>query len=99
MITYPDSRTEAFVANGCDHIGGPELIEMAERHLAESNVPVSTWNGQRFGWGEDVDSPWWKSVYIEIERRGKEWVVTRIDRSNDPIDPSKRGFVAISDPD
>lgn len=87
------------MANGCDHIGGPELIEMAERHLAERDSPDSTWNGLRFGWGEDVDSPWWKSVYIEIERRGEDWVVTRIDRSNDPIDPAKRGFVAISDPD
>jgi len=81
--------------SGCDHIGGPELIEMAEKRLREESVPPSEWPGLRFGWGENVDSPWWKSVYIEIERRETDWVVTRIDRSNDPIDESKTGFVTL----
>ena len=93
-VSNPDSSP----AGGCDHIGGPELIEMAEKHLVERAVPAAGWPGLRFGWGEDVDSPFWKSVYIEIERRGDDWIVTRIDRSNDPIAPSKRGFVALPPP-
>jgi len=74
----------------CDHVGGPELIEMAERHLRDSSVPPESWPGRKFRWSENVEGGMWASVTLEIERRGDAWVVTRIDRSNDKV--AEEGF-------
>ena len=81
---------------GCDHFGGPELIEMSEAYLRERNVPQESWSGSRFGWGEEVDSPYWKSVYLEVERRGADWVITKIDRLNESLEEARKGFVVIT---
>jgi hypothetical protein len=78
----------------CDHKGGPELIEMAEAHLAECGVPAGEWAGLRFRWAENVDGVW-RSVITEIERRGDEWVVVRLDRSREPLPPHDLGFRAV----
>ncbi|MGN6184606.1 MAG: hypothetical protein ACTHQM_13235 [Thermoanaerobaculia bacterium] len=77
----------------CDHIGGPELIEMAESHLRETNVPESEWPGLKFRWSENLSESIWASVILEIERRGEQWIVTRIDRNREPVaDP---GFTSL----
>ena len=77
----------------CDHKGGPELIEMAEAHLRETNVPQAQWPGLRFRWSENLDDSMWASVIVEIERRGEQWIVTRLDRNREPL--AETGFRAL----
>ena len=77
----------------CDHKGGPELIEMAEEYLRGRGL--SDWRGLKFRWSENLDGGMWASVVVEIERRGDQWVVTRLDRNRDAIDASDEGFRAL----
>ncbi|HVG23364.1 MAG TPA: hypothetical protein VND45_04360 [Thermoanaerobaculia bacterium] len=77
----------------CDHIGGPELIEMAEQHLREQGVPAERWPGLRFRWAENLTGGMWASVVVEIERRGEQWIVTRLDRNRESLDDA--GFRAL----
>ncbi|HEX2060478.1 MAG TPA: hypothetical protein VHK90_07030 [Thermoanaerobaculia bacterium] len=74
----------------CDHKGGPELIEMAEEHLRAKGVPETRWPGLRFRWSENLDGGMWASVIVEIERRGEQWIVTRLDRKQEPL--AETGF-------
>lgn len=74
----------------CDHKSGPELIEMAEEHLRQHNVDREQWPGLRFRWAENLDGGMWASVVVEIERRGEQWIVTRLDRNREPV--SETGF-------
>lgn len=77
----------------CDHKGGPELIEMAETHLRERDVPEGEWPGLRFRWSENLSDSMWASVIVEIERRGEQWIVTRLDRRKEPLEAT--GFEAL----
>ncbi|HYH06343.1 MAG TPA: hypothetical protein VEK11_04700 [Thermoanaerobaculia bacterium] len=77
----------------CDHKGGPELIEMAEEHLRREGVSPERWPGLRFRWSENLEGGMWASVIVEIERRGEQWIVTRLDRRSDPV--SDAGFAAL----
>ncbi|MGZ5432627.1 MAG: hypothetical protein ACXW31_14555 [Thermoanaerobaculia bacterium] len=77
----------------CDHKGGPELIEMAEEHLRETKVPEAHWSGLRFRWSENLTDGMWASVIVEIERRGGQWIVTRLDRNRQPLEET--GFRAL----
>jgi len=77
----------------CDHKGGPELIEMAEAHLRREGIPASQWPGLRFRWSENLDGGMWAAVIVEIERRGEQWIVTRLDRKQEPVDNA--GFAAL----
>ena len=79
----------------CDHIGGPELIEMAEQHLRERSVPAEQWPGLRFRWSENLTDSMWASVVLEIERRGEQWIVTRLDRKREPVANADTGFRAV----
>lgn len=78
---------------GCDHKGGPELIEMAEAHLRAEGVPESDWPGLRFRWSENLDGGMWSSVIVEVERRDAQWIVTRIDRRRDRVEDE--GFARV----
>jgi hypothetical protein len=71
----------------CDHVGGPELIEMAEEYLRNGG------NGTRFRWSENLENGMWAAVIVEIERRGEQWIVTRLDRLKEPL--SETGFRAL----
>lgn len=77
----------------CDHKGGPELIDMAEEHLRGAGVPPSDWPGLRFRWSENLSDSMWASVIVEIERRGGQWIVTRLDRGREPV--AETGFRAL----
>lgn len=70
---------------------------MAEAHLAGKDVPTSEWSGLRFAWGENVETMW-RSVWLEVERRGDQWVVTKIDRNEDPLPPEREGFHQLQPP-
>lgn len=77
----------------CDHKGGPELIEMAEEHLRNANISPAEWPGLRFRWSENLTDAMWASVTVEIERRGEQWIVTRLDRNREPLEET--GFRKI----
>lgn len=77
----------------CDHKGGPELIEMAEAHLRAAHVDESQWPGRRFRWSENLNGGMWASVIVEVERRGEQWIVTRLDRRAEPLEQT--GFQEI----
>ena len=69
----------------CDHKGGPELIDMAEQFLRERSIDPTQWPGLRFRWSENLDGGMWASVIVEIERRGEQWIVTRLDRNSQAL--------------
>lgn len=77
----------------CDHKGGPELIDMAEEHLRAQGIEAADWDGRRFRWSENLTDSMWASVVVEIERRGGNWVVTRLDRNREATDET--GFRAV----
>jgi hypothetical protein len=78
----------------CDHAGGPEVIEMAERYLRDRSVPDAEWPGLRFRWAENLEGGMWASVVVEIERRGAQWIVTRLDRNRETV--ADTGFKSLS---
>jgi hypothetical protein len=77
----------------CDHVGGPELIE---KHLRAASVPSGRWAGLRFRYTQNLEESMWASVITEIERRGDEWIVTRIDRSREAAPEDETGFRALN---
>lgn len=76
----------------CDHKGGPELIEMAEQYLRDRGQRAEP--GLKFRWSENLEGGMWASVIVEIERRGEQWIVTRLDRRAEAV--TDVGFVALS---
>lgn len=66
---------------------------MAEEHLRNEGVSRERWPGLRFRWSENLEGGMWASVIIEIERRGEQWIVTRLDRRQEPVDDA--GFAAL----
>jgi hypothetical protein len=81
----------------CDHTGPADVIDMAERFLRERGVAPERWPGARFSWRENVtDTTYWTSVTIDVERRGGEWIVTRLDRSKDRIPTEELGLRELS---
>lgn len=70
----------------CDHVGGPELIEMTEEHLRAAGVPEREWAGRRYRWSENLEASMWASVIVEIERRGDAWIVVRLDRNREQVE-------------
>ena len=65
---------------------------MAEKELRASGVPESEWPGLRYRWSENLTGGMWASVIVEIERRGGNWVVTRLDRRGDELPTDETGF-------
>lgn len=77
----------------CDHVGGPELIEMTEKHLRDAGIPQRQWTGRRYRWAENLEDSMWASVVIEIERRGDAWIVVRLDRNGETV--AETGFSLV----
>jgi hypothetical protein len=77
----------------CDHIGPAELIEMADAHLREREVKPEP--GMRFRWSENPVDGMWASIVTEIERRGEQWIVTRLDRKHEALPADETGFRAL----
>ena len=66
----------------CDHAGPAEVIAMAEDDLrARGEQPAA---GSRFRWAENHDG-YFASAITEVERRGEEWVVVRLERSKEKL--------------
>jgi len=68
---------------------------MAEQHLRERAVAPEKWPGLRFRWSENLTDSMWASVVVEIERRGEQWIVTRLDRNREPLPENDAGFRAL----
>jgi hypothetical protein len=80
----------------CDHVGGPELIEMAEEHLRSAGVPVKAWIGSKFRYTENLADGEWASVVVEVERRADRWIVTRLDRRTEVAPDAETGFLVLT---
>ena len=50
------------------------------------------WTGVRYRHGENLTDGMWASVLMEIERRGTQWVVTRLDRNREELPESAIGL-------
>lgn len=48
--------------------------------------------GMRFRFVENLANGMWASVITEIERRGAEWIVVRLDRGREPVPQSEAGL-------
>ena len=68
---------------------------MAEAWLRDRGVPEERWNGMKFRHSENTPGERWGSVIIDIERRGTEWIVTRLDRRSEVVAPDAAGLSAI----
>lgn len=79
----------------CDHIGPAEVIEMAENDLRARGIAGAEWGGLTYRHAENTPDGMWGSVVIEVERRGEEWVVTRLDRNREPLPPEQTGLSRI----
>jgi hypothetical protein len=77
----------------CGHAGPDELIEMAEVHLRDRGLAPAP--GMRFRWSENPDEGMWASIVTEIERRGEQWIVSRLDRNREPVPDAETGFRAL----
>ena len=79
----------------CTHIGGPEMIEMAEALLRGRGVAESEWTGSHFRFIQNLSEGPWAAVWLELERRGDEWLVTKIDRFDHSLPEEDAGFRAL----
>jgi hypothetical protein len=68
---------------------------MAESWLRDRGVPEERWGGLKFRHSENTPGERWGSVVIDIERRGTEWIVTRLDRRNEVVSSDAAGLTAI----
>lgn len=76
----------------CNHIGGPEMITMAEAVLRGRGIEESAWPGSRFRFVQNLDDGPWAAVRLELERRGDAWLVTKIDRFSEKQPEEETGF-------
>ena len=83
--------------SNCAHLGPPEIIAMAEAWLSEEGVPAERWDGVKMRHAENTPGAMWESVVIDVERRGSEWIVTKLDRNREPF-AGTTGLTMLSGP-
>lgn len=76
----------------CEHLGPVELFAMAEEALKKEGIAPERWPGTKFRHGENVDGGMWASVVMEAERRGDQWIITRLDRSKERLPEGEAGL-------
>jgi len=77
----------------CDHAGPAEVIAMAEELLRSQGAAPSP--GAKFRWAENHDGVF-ASAITEVERRGDQWVVTRLDRSKEKLPEGELGLKRLA---
>jgi hypothetical protein len=87
-MTASDSREQG----ACRHFQPSDLVDLAEKQLRGAGIPESDWEGKRFHWGGDIDSPPFRSLVLCCVRRNGNWVMTRLDRRKEPIGSEDKGF-------
>lgn len=80
----------------CDHFQPADLARLAEDYLRGIAAPEAAWEGCRFGHGGGGGTGPFKSVYMEVERRGPNWVAVKLDRRKDDLPPERRGFTVVT---
>ena len=55
-------------------------MTLAEQWLRERGIPPERWAGAQVHHAENTPEGMWGSVVMELERRGDDWIVTRLDR-------------------
>ena len=83
--------------SNCAHLGPPEIIAMAEAWLGEQDVPAERWDGVKVRHAENTPGAMWESVVIDVERRGSDWIVTRLDRSRERFEGTT-GLTVLNGP-
>jgi hypothetical protein len=83
----------------CDHLGPEEFFAMAEAALREQGIGAERWSGAKFRHGENLDGGMWASVVMEAERRGDQWIVTRLDRRKERLPDSETGLAMLTSPE
>ena len=73
----------------CDHAGPQEIIAMAEELLRSQGAEPAP--GTKFRWAENHDG-FFASAITEVERRGEQWVVTRLDRNKEALPEEELGL-------
>lgn len=76
----------------CDHLQPEDVMRMAESWLRERGIAGDVWPGAHVYHGENTPGGMWAAVIMEVERRGDEWIVTRLDRSREPLDADATGL-------
>ena len=76
----------------CNHVGGPEMIPMAEAVLRARGIAPEAWPGSRFRFIQNVEDGPWAAIWVELERRGDEWLVVKIDRFEERFPEEETGF-------
>jgi hypothetical protein len=72
---------------------------MAEEALRERGIAAERWSGAKFRHGENLDGGMWASVVMEAERRGDQWIVTRLDRRKERLPEGETGLSMIRSPE
>lgn len=80
--------------SSCAHKNPPEIISEAEKWLRDQGISPDQWGGLKVRHAENTPGTMWESVVIEIERRGPDWVVTRLDRNSMPLE-EQAGFKLV----
>ena len=73
----------------CDHAGPQDVIAMAEDDLRARGEEVTS--GTKFRFAENHDG-YFASAITEVERRGDDWVITRLDRSKERLPDEELGL-------
>ncbi|HEX6178524.1 MAG TPA: hypothetical protein VF057_09190 [Thermoanaerobaculia bacterium] len=71
--------------SGCDHKGPVEIMSLAETWLRDRGIYEEQWPGMTVRHAENTPGGMWASVVIDIERRGNQWIVTKLDRNREPL--------------
>ncbi len=80
---------------GCEHVQPADVARMAEELLKSEGIQESEWGGRRFGVAENLVDAAWKSVRIEVERRGQNWVAVKLERKPEFFPAAELGFYCL----
>ena len=76
----------------CLHFQPADLVALAEKHLRDAGIPEAQWEGRRFHWGGNIDSPPFKGLVLGCVRRQGNWAITKLDRRKVKVAKEEEGF-------
>ena len=79
----------------CDHLQPQDVMAQAETWLQQHGIGRDRWAGARVRHGENTPEGMWASIVMELERRGDEWIVTRLDRNREPLAEHECGLQVV----
>ena len=79
----------------CDHRQPEDIMSMAEAWMREHGIAPDRWARAHVHHAETTPGGMWASVIMALERRGDEWIVTRLDRSREALAESETGLKVV----